>query len=109
MADACTTYGEEWRELMKFTNGKWDTMDYDDRSDTLEKYKVHVAETQRRRAWKELCPAEYCNTCPEQLPNAEKFEQVQNWQYGPQGLVVLGPTRRGKTRSVWGLLRRLHF
>jgi DNA replication protein DnaC len=59
--------------------------------------------------WDHLCPLEYRNTNLDRLPNLEKFEQVQTWQYGPKGLLLVGPTRSGKTRSIWKLLERLYF
>jgi DNA replication protein DnaC len=107
--DVYTSYGEERIELMRFTKGKWDTMHLDERGETLKKYELKVAEAARRNAWERLCPAEYRDTCPEQLPNIKKFLEVQNWQYGPKGLLLLGPTRRGKTRAVWTRLKQLHF
>jgi len=101
---------------MEFTNGKWTTMELKERPDAVEKCKLHLQEKARqareaehRQAWKRLCPPEYCNTRSEQLPNVQKFEEVQKWQYGPKGLLLIGPTRRGKTRSAWKLLERLHF
>jgi DNA replication protein DnaC len=60
-------------------------------------------------AWKHLCPPLYRDTIVERLPYKDKFEEVQRWCYGPVGLIVLGLSRRGKTRSVWKLLERLHF
>src|SRR5262249_3555894 len=106
-----------WNELMEFTNGAWITMeDEQERADALEKCKLHLRETERqmreterRRAWEQLCPPEYRNTIPERLPKPAKFEEVQKWQYGPKGLLLVGPTRRGKTRAAWNLLKRLYF
>jgi len=105
-----------WRELMEFTEGKWATMSHKEQNEVLTAWKLHIEEARRRerekahrKAWEDLCPAEYRNTNYERLPNPEKFEQVQKWQYGPVGLLVVGPTRRGKTRAVWKLLERLHF
>jgi len=110
-------YGDPtWEDMMEFTNGKWTTMELKERPDAVEKCKLHLQEKARqareaehRQAWKRLCPPEYCNTRSEQLPNVQKFEEVQKWQYGPKGLLLIGPTRRGKTRSAWKLLERLHF
>jgi len=105
-----------WRDLMQFTKGKWATMSHKEQNEVLTAWKLHIEEARRRekeeahrKAWEDLCPAEYRNTNYARLPNPEKFEQVQKWQYGPVGLLVVGPTRRGKTRAVWKLLERLHF
>jgi DNA replication protein DnaC len=98
-----------WTQLMQFTNGRWGDMECEEREDTLEKYKLHVQERRRQNAWKDLCPPEYRNTIPTRLPKPLNFEEVQKWQYGGKGLLLIGPTRHGKTRSVWSLLKRLHF
>lgn len=63
-----------------------------------------VAERKLRR-FQRLCPPLYANSDPSRLP--PEFKSVQEWTYGPQGLLVLGETGCGKTRSVWMLLRRL--
>src|SRR5262245_12382620 len=101
---------------MEFTKGKWANMSHEKQDQVLKAYPLHVEKMRRREqerehrhAWENLCPLTYRETCPEQLPNPHKFEEVQKWQYGPKGLVLVGPTRRGKTRSVWSLLKRLHF
>jgi DNA replication protein DnaC len=105
-------YGDgepSWSELMEFTNGKWDAMDYEMQFETLEKCKLHLKETERRRAWEELCPPAYRNSLSDKIPNLSQFEEVQKWKYGPTGLLIVGPTRRGKTRAAWKRLERLHF
>jgi DNA replication protein DnaC len=96
---------------MKFTNAKFDAMPYEMQLKAVEEYKECKLQRElsaRRMSWNSLCPPGYRNTISDQLPNVAKFEEVQKWQYGPKGLLVVGPTRRGKTRSVWKLLERLH-
>jgi DNA replication protein DnaC len=99
------------RDLYALTNGEWG--DWDEIPDELRNELWEACKRDLSRtvlsAWKDLCPIEYRNTSSERLPNLENFEQVQNWQYGPMGLLLVGPTRQGKTRSVWKLLERLHF
>jgi DNA replication protein DnaC len=98
-----------YADLMEFTDGRWEIMT-DEECDRA--YVACARQLERRRlesSWKNLCPPGYRNTISEQLPNVAKFEEVQKWQYGPTGLLVVGPTRRGKTRSVWKLLERLHL
>lgn len=58
-----------------------------------------------RRA-NEFTPPIYRDTNPESLPKAE-LEKVLAWQYGPKGLILCGETRKGKTRCMWLLIRRL--
>jgi DNA replication protein DnaC len=94
---------------MRFTNGQFDNLTDEEQ----EKAIVECTEALERRdlefSWEDLCPPEYRNTIADRLPNPVKFGEVQKWQYGPMGLLLVGPTRRGKTRSVWKLLKRLHF
>jgi hypothetical protein len=97
-------------QLMTFTHGKWYTIETVEERERV--YADCVRDLERRRLerqWDRLCPPLYRNTIPEQLPNPEKFEEVQKWKYGPTGLLLLGPTRCGKTRAVWTRLRRLHL
>lgn len=35
------------------------------------------------------------------------IERVLAWEYGPKGMLLSGPTGRGKTRSLFGLYRKL--
>lgn len=48
----------------------------------------------------------YRQTDPARLPAVE-LAQVMNWEPGPEGLLLLGPTGAGKTRAAWLLLRKL--
>jgi DNA replication protein DnaC len=61
---------------------------------------------EREQRWKALCPPEFQNTDPGRLPKPHLLAKVLAWQYGPQGLLLHGPTGEGKTRCVWLLLRR---
>src|SRR5262245_49550072 len=98
-----------YAELMEFTNGMWETIPFEERYEVQQACLRKIEERDHRKAWEYLCPPEYRNTVYEELPNVTKFEEVQKWQYGPKGLLLVGPTRQGKTRSVWKLLERLHF
>ena len=57
-------------------------------------------------AWKAICPPLYQQTDPARLPQ-DKSAQVLAWEYGPKGLLLIGPTGTGKTRAAYLLLRRL--
>jgi len=59
-------------------------------------------------AWENVCIAQsYRETDFDLLPNKIKAAQVLAWKYGSKGLLVTGPTRAGKTRACWLLLRRV--
>ena len=73
------------------------------------------AQPKKKSAWERLCPRLYQQTDIARLENelrqlgydASWPRDVLAWQYGPQGLVVKGPTGVGKSRVMWLLLRRL--
>jgi hypothetical protein len=56
--------------------------------------------------WELVCPPLFRETDAARLP-AEHLAGVLAWQYGPEGLLILGGTGRGKTRAAWLLLERL--
>lgn len=56
--------------------------------------------------WKRICPPLYARTDLERL-TGKWVGEVLNWQYGSKGLLVVGGTGSGKTRSVWMLLKRI--
>ena len=58
--------------------------------------------------WQNVCPVLYRHTDPARLPQTQLAE-VLAWQYGPEGLLLVGPTGVGKTRMVYLLLQRLLF
>jgi len=67
------------------------------------------AEATRQRqeaAWHALCPPLYRETDPDRLP-ADKLAEAMSWQWGPEGLLLIGPTGTGKTRCAYLLLKRL--
>jgi DNA replication protein DnaC len=64
---------------------------------------------ERERTWKFLCPRDYAATLPRRLPQPQLLQTVLAWKFGPRGLVLVGPTQRGKTRCAWELARREFF
>jgi DNA replication protein DnaC len=98
-----------WGDLMRFTGGKLDTMSNEEVSAAVKQCQKELEQRRLEIEWQYLCPPLYRDTSVERLPYKDKFNEVQNWGYGRVGLVVLGGSRRGKTRSVWKLLERLHF
>lgn len=63
----------------------------------------------RLTAWRALCPPIYQDTDINHpsMPIASKTTKVLNWQYGPLGITLHGRTRKGKTRLMWLLIKRL--
>lgn len=60
-----------------------------------------------KRSWFERnCPPLYQNTDLNRLAGGW-VQKVTHWAQADKGLVVIGPTGIGKTRSVWCLLQRL--
>jgi DNA replication protein DnaC len=60
-------------------------------------------------AWERLCPPLYRDTNPARLTcGSQAKAAVLGWEFGPQGLLIGGPPRTGKTRLAYLLLSRLH-
>lgn len=60
----------------------------------------------RFQEWNLICPTEFHATDEAKLPNKEKFSHVMAWKYGPEGLILFGETRTGKSRSAWRLCEK---
>lgn len=59
--------------------------------------------------WDRQCPSEYKDSNwdhPELLPFREQIDRVRNWKPSKKGIVAFGPTGRGKTRSMWAMVRK---
>lgn len=78
----------------------------------------HEADTRARlkqartELWDRMCPALMKNSDwnhPRLAPNRAQIARVLAWQPTPggKGLLLSGPTGRGKTRSLWALMKRL--
>lgn len=64
---------------------------------------------QRVIDWNAICPLIYDATETDiSRLNPELVDAVQKWTYRRTGLIICGPTRTGKTRAAWMLLRRLY-
>ena len=57
--------------------------------------------------WEALCPSDYRKHDPARLPANAPLADVLAWQYGPKGLLAIGPTAAGKTRCMFLLIKRL--
>lgn len=51
-------------------------------------------------------PKAFQNTERERLPEPRKLDEILAWQYGPEGMLLYGPTGAGKSRCVWELIKR---
>jgi len=68
---------------------------------------IEARATEAARAfWPKVCPPLYRATEAGRLPQ-DALADVLAWQYGPEGLLLLGPTGTGKTRAAFLLLKRL--
>ena len=56
--------------------------------------------------WRRLCPVAYQDTAIEKLPHPARAREILAWEYGPVGWLLHGPTRGGKTRCAWLLVRK---
>jgi Cdc6-like AAA superfamily ATPase len=63
--------------------------------------------TPPKSKWQRLCPPLYQRDLPVQLRARAWVSDALNWQFGSQGLLVVGSTGTGKTWVMWHLLRRL--
>jgi DNA replication protein DnaC len=58
------------------------------------------------RIWHEECPPIMKETEINKLP-PEPYKKVMDWEYGEKGLMLHGSTGKGKTRTLWMLLKKL--
>ena len=63
-------------------------------------------QAQRLTAFASLCPPLYQDTDPSRI-YAPYVQAIETWQYGPQGLILVGPAGKGKSRAAWMLIKRL--
>ena len=66
------------------------------------------AQAALRQAWQGVCPPKMLETRESELRaiNGRAFDQVMGQRDPGHGLLLIGPTRRGKTRTAWEFLRR---
>ncbi|EEF63370.1 DnaA ATPase domain-containing protein [Pedosphaera parvula] len=78
-------------------------------ADMLDRKRQESIIQERLEKWRSTCPVIYEDTDPNHIgmPAPPKLNQILQWKYGPKGLLVFGDTRKGKTRAVWLLIKRL--
>ncbi len=64
--------------------------------------------SQQDRLWRQMVPPLFYLTEVARLPQ-QKLQQVMEWQYGSQGLMLTGLPGTCKTRCAFELLKRLHW
>lgn len=70
-----------------------------------EEQKKRDEEASRLLAFTSLCPPLYQDTDPARI-YAPYVQAIDTWQYGPQGLIFVGPAGKGKSRAAWMLVKR---
>lgn len=63
-------------------------------------------QARREQRFVRTCPPLYQESDVARLPQ-HKLRQALAWQYGPQGLILIGETGVCKTRIAWQLIRRV--
>jgi hypothetical protein len=65
-------------------------------------------ENRHRRSleWQEWCPKIFLSTQKHRLPAPTKLDAILNWKYGPKGLLLIGPSGKGKSRCAWKVVER---
>ncbi len=61
----------------------------------------------RMEKWRLICPAAFLDTEIDKLPKLEGTTKALAWKYGKEGIILNGPTRRGKTRTAWLVLQQV--
>jgi hypothetical protein len=82
-------------------------IDYESASEQLLAASRHADAVRR---WEEACPRQLQTSDwghPCLAPYTDQIQRVLNYTLGPKGLIASGPTQRGKSRSMWQLMRRL--
>jgi len=62
-------------------------------------------QAQRLAAFASLCPPLYQDTDPSRI-YTPYVRAVEDWEFNPTGLILVGPAGKGKSRAAWMLIKR---
>lgn len=62
-------------------------------------------EKQQSLVWNSICPPAFLRTDPHKLPNQDATRKAMAQIIGRLGLMLHGPTRTGKSRTAWMILK----
>lgn len=57
------------------------------------------------KAWSRICPPYFLNTDRSKLPDQVHSHEALEWAFMPRGLCLIGPTRTGKSRTAWEVIK----
>lgn len=75
------------------------------RQEESDRHEAQLREDARRNSFEAICPPLYRETDLKRIYGPFS-DAVQNWKYGPQGLLLQGQAGTGKTRAAWWLIKR---
>ena len=55
---------------------------------------------------RKLVPRLYRESDPEKIKSRESYSKALSWEYGPKGLYLVGKSRTGKSRALYGVVMR---
>lgn len=67
---------------------------------------IQQAENARKDRWNSICPEGLRDTVVSRLPRVDLWQQAMQWEYGPAGLLLHGPSGKGKSRTLYMLAHR---
>lgn len=56
-------------------------------------------------AWRNTAPPYFRETVTAQIPDQVALARAMQWRDGPKGLLLVGETRTGKSRSAWEVIK----
>lgn len=78
---------------------------FDEWKDRVKRIDEARAMAARNAQWETLCPPLYQNSDLTRLPSQKASHEALKWVYGATGMIFYGASGRGKTRTMWMVLR----
>lgn len=79
---------------------------FDEWKDRIKRIDEARAMAARNAQWETLCPPLYQGTDIGRLPNQKASQEALKWVYSPTGMIFYGASGKGKTRTMWLVLRQ---